>query len=265
MRKIALSVVAWAALMLAAQAGAQTPPKPAEPNFKPSDTLAFWDKGCRNLSGNIEPGLQEEECRSIIVRFPSLDQLTADDKATYLVKRANARNALGKYADAIADYTEAFKYAPDEASIYFGRGRDHYLLRHTDLAIADFDQAISRWPEKDSSYAVMLQSRCIARVMAGKELDKADADCAGALGIKATDTTSIQMRGVIAFRQQRWSDAWNLFDTATELGKDPAYLYDRGVAALKAGRKDAGEADIAKAKAADPKVADSQAALGIAP
>src|SRR5690242_691282 len=104
-----MRVAAFALFALAGAASADPPPKPAEPNFQPGDALAIWDKGCRNLNGKMDPEAQESQCRSIIVRFPTLDQLTADDKATYLVKRADARTTLGKYADAIADYTEAFK------------------------------------------------------------------------------------------------------------------------------------------------------------
>ena len=56
------------------------------------------------------------------------------------------------------------------------------------------------------------------------------------------------------------------YDEALKANPDMAWShYGRGIAKLRIGQKEAGEADLAKAKALDPKLHERAKKLGIAP
>src|SRR5262249_13404605 len=71
----------------------------------------------------------------------------------YRVKRANSKSRHGMHAEAIADFDEAIRLAPGEASAYFHRGIEWYRNRDVDKAIFDFTKAIDLDTNSVSSYA----------------------------------------------------------------------------------------------------------------
>jgi lipoprotein NlpI len=66
--------------------------------------------------------------------------------------RGNARSAKGDVAAAIADYDEAIKLDPKNASALTNRGTSHIEKGDADAAFADFDEAIKRNPRYASAY-----------------------------------------------------------------------------------------------------------------
>ena len=66
--------------------------------------------------------------------------------------RGNAHSAKGDFAAAIADYDEAIKLDPKNASALTNRGTAHSEKGDADAALADFDEAIKRNPRYASAY-----------------------------------------------------------------------------------------------------------------
>jgi tetratricopeptide (TPR) repeat protein len=97
-----------------------------------------------------------------VERFKRADYPGAIEDFTQVIKkqknlaeayhnRAYAYQMLGKYDQAIADYTEAIKYKVDPET-YTGRANVYLLKENYNLAIADYDQAIEIKPEDTILY-----------------------------------------------------------------------------------------------------------------
>jgi tetratricopeptide (TPR) repeat protein len=76
--------------------------------------------------------------------------------------RGLARMKLGKYPEAVEDYTRALERAPD-ADIYQHRGWAHFFAEAWKLALRDFSKAIELDPAAGDAYT----GRGLARVMLG--------------------------------------------------------------------------------------------------
>jgi tetratricopeptide (TPR) repeat protein len=89
--------------------------------------------------------------------------------------RGLARMKLGKFAEAVDDYTQALERAPD-GELYQHRGWAHFFAEAGKLALRDFSKAIALDPEAPDAYT----GRGLARVMLG-EYREAVADAEAAL------------------------------------------------------------------------------------
>ncbi len=65
---------------------------------------------------------------------------------------AYAAYEAGDYGRAIADYSEAIRLKPDDASAYYNRGNAYRAKGDNGRAIADYDQAIRLKPDYASAY-----------------------------------------------------------------------------------------------------------------
>jgi tetratricopeptide (TPR) repeat protein len=94
----------------------------------------------------------------------AFDDCVRGGKATSDVFRCRglARMKLGKYPEAVDDYTRALERAPD-AGIYQHRGWAHFFSDAWKLALRDFARAIELDPEASDAYT----GRGLARVMLG--------------------------------------------------------------------------------------------------
>jgi Flp pilus assembly protein TadD len=98
------------------------------------------------------------------------------------------------------------------------------------------------------------------------DLDKAMADCQGALRRLPTDWGALDGRAFINLRQGASDKAIADFDQALKLQTKNAWpYYGRGLAELKQGRADAAKADIAAATAINPNIAKAAGRYGLAP
>src|SRR5439155_5090027 len=101
-----------------------------------------------------------------------------EQKADIFRGRGLARMKLGKYPEAVEDYTRALERAPD-ADIYQHRGWAHFFSDAWKLALRDFAKAIELDPEAGNAYT----GRGLARVMLG-DYRKAVSDAEVALARK---------------------------------------------------------------------------------
>lgn len=217
--------------------------------------------------------------------------------ATAFNNRASAYYGQRDYARAIADYDQAIRLNPQSAKALNNRGLAYRAQRDYARAIADFDQAIRLNPQYAEAFnnrglAFRAQSdharafadfdraaelepqagarqneRCWARAVAGQQLDIARAACNRAIALAGDDAERggfLDSRGLVGLKQQRWQEAWNDYDAALRAAPDAAhYLYGRGIAALRLGRRAEGQADLSRAAAVDANVAAAYTGYGI--
>jgi serine/threonine-protein kinase len=100
---------------------------------------------------------------------------TGGEKTSDLFRgRGRARMKLGKYPEAVADYTRALELAPD-GDLYQHRGWAHFFADAWKLALRDFSKAIELTPALSDAYT----GRGLAHVMLGHYRDAArDAEAA---------------------------------------------------------------------------------------
>lgn len=152
---------------------------------------------------------------------------------------------------------------PDKLALAFGqRGRAYSAQKEYANAIADFDQAGKLAP----NYSVWQNDRCWWRAVANRELDVARAACDAALSLSPKSAGTLDSRGLVGLRQGRFLDAWDDYDGATSLSPNsPTSLFGRGVALLGLGRSQEGQADIARATQLDSRIAQTYASYGVTP
>jgi lipoprotein NlpI len=83
--------------------------------------------------------------------------------------RAAAYSALGRQAEAVADYDRLLAIEPKTALAYDRRGSEHFKLGHMDKAIDDFDRFLRFHPEEEPGH----WRRGIAYYYAGRYQDGA--------------------------------------------------------------------------------------------
>ena len=219
--------------------------------------------------------------------------------ARYYYDRAMARLAYRQPVLAIGDLDEALKYDPGDVRALMIRGELYLAQRDEPKARADFDAALKVSPDapglpleiaaaygragqfetavklygawidahpKASNRAAVLESRCWTRATWGKELDAGLADCDAAAkgGLRTSD--EMEARGITLLRLGRIDEALNEFDAAIRAQPKAAWaLYGRGLARLKKGQKEAGEADLAAAREIAPGLPQQARRFGLAP
>jgi tetratricopeptide (TPR) repeat protein len=105
-------------------------------------------------------------------------ELGGGDKSDIFRGRGLARMKLGKYPEAVEDYTRALERAPD-ADIYQHRGWAHFFADAWKLAVRDFSKALELNPEESNVYT----GRGLARAMLGYSRE-AVTDAEAALRLK---------------------------------------------------------------------------------
>lgn len=176
--------------------------------------------------------------------------------------RANLLVDDGQFARAIADYDQALRLDPAFSPIYGGRAVAHAGLGDFDASMADFREAMRLQPDDPE----LLNSFCWRFGIAGRELDQARAACDSSLRLRPEDAPTLDSRGLVGLKQQRYAEAWADYDAAVRLDPQQAsFLYGRGIAALRLGRTEEGRADLERASEMDPTIAATYAAHGVEP
>ena len=177
-------------------------------------------------------------------------------------------SVLGKFRLADDDPTgaipaleKAVQIEPDNPQPHELRAEAYDLVGRYDEAVKDLDALIAKFPGN----AELLMTRCRVRAMAGRELDRALADCkAGAeLDLSAS---ALDERGFVKLRMGRYAEAIADYDAALKLIPSSAdALYGRGLAERLSNAAEAGSEDIATANKLDPKIAARFARYGVIP
>lgn len=213
---------------------------------------------CNNATGEIEAREVERACTTII----RSDQATSPARAFAYRQRGAMRLAQGNQAAALEDFSAAIEHNPHFAVAYMSRAAIYETQSEFERAIADYDEVVRLAPEMAGAY----NARCWLRARAGRRLDLAEADCERALELSGGAAAAYDTRGMLRLRTERFEDAWQDYNAALVREQGNAhYLYGRGIAALRLGRTQEGQADLAAARAADSAVAASYESYGVTP
>ncbi|HWI86412.1 MAG TPA: aspartyl protease family protein [Sphingomonas sp.] len=222
----------------------------------PDDVDLLWQRA--ELNGQArQPAKVIDDLNQILKINP--DHLDA------LLMRASVRLAMDKGSDIRPDVDAAAKAAPIASIRRLQIAGLYDQLGEYGPAIEQLDLWIAKHPDDNKKW-MALNSRCWDRAMAGKDLDRALADCNAALRIAPHNPAFLDSRGMARVRMGDYAKAIIDYDEALKLVPDIAWShYGRGIARLRLGQKAAGEADLAKAHEIDPKLREKATRLGIVP
>jgi tetratricopeptide (TPR) repeat protein len=191
-------------------------------------------------------------------------KLSGNDLARVYLNHGLGNVRRGLTNRAIEDFNQAIAIDPTFNPGYVDRGTAYLALFDYAHALQDLDHADQVKPDD----AVILVNRCRARGEWGQELDKARADCDRALALNPSQLgfTVYMTRALVRYRQGDNDGA--VADATAGLAimhGDPWGLYVRGLARIRSGDVETGNADIANARAASAGVADLFAKFGVTP
>jgi tetratricopeptide (TPR) repeat protein len=186
--------------------------------------------------------------------FPQIAE-NFDGRATILAEKGNYRAAIG-------DYTAALKLQ-NSGYVAVNRGIVYLRLKEYDNALADYRRGSSF----DSKDATDFERRCFARGVVG-DLHRALSDCEESLRRRTNSAFTTGSRGFAHLKLGRIDEAIADFSIAVDRLRPtvlevPLFRYGRGIARLKKGDVEGGNADIAAAKNAWPEIAETFARLGV--
>lgn len=171
--------------------------------------------------------------------------------APALIGRAAVHALVGQDDLALRDLDAAIALQPNNAWTYYNRGYVHFVQQRYESAIADYSAAIDR----DSTLGLAYNNRCLTRAVAGRDLVPALADCDRALRLMPLNLDVRETRGFIYLKLGDPTIAIVEYNAALDVDASrPLALYGRGLAYLRIGRRDQGEADRAAARALDPAI-----------
>lgn len=265
--------------------------------------------------------------------IPQADEGPPPADADAFGRRGAARAARGALKEALADFDQAVKLAPENSEWLRGRAQLHERMRQPVQALDDLDNALKAKPDDidahlmravlrrrldrgadisldvdaavaaaskssdrrlaiagmydsigdypraiaqydlwiaahrdDNRRPIALNGRCWSRALSGANLDLALKDCNAALSGMPHNPSFLDSRGLVRLRMGDYPHAIADYDEALAANDKIGWShYGRGIAKLRLGQKEAGEADLAKAKALDADVPDQAKKLGIVP
>ena len=144
--------------------------------------------------------------------------------AQALYQRGAGHAAMGEYTEAVRDYTQALKFAPDSSDALYNRGGAYSKLGRWDDALADFNALLKIVPNDPNTYYAR------AWIHAQRGEDKAAiADLDRVLEIAPDDQEALLDRGGMNIRAGRYDDAARDFGQLLKLDpKAAAAAYNRG-------------------------------------
>lgn len=169
----------------------------------------------------------------------------------------------GKDADARTELAAAAKAASPAAGTRVTIGEIYVSLGDYDQGVAEFDQWVKTHPG-DIGIPNVENSRCWARALAGRELDKAVADCNAAIKARPKNANYLDSRALAEFRAGSLDKALADYEAALKLDPNLSWsLYCRGLVKRAKGDKASGQADMDAALKRDPDIAKRAKGYGL--
>jgi len=176
--------------------------------------------------------------------------------------RGQLHDLAGEHDQAIADFSSSIGWNPHEAGAFYARGDAYEDVGQNDKAAADYAEGVKLGGETPAKQADL----CWQRAARGRPLDRALKNCAAALRSDPENSQWLDIRGFLHFRMQDYAAAIADLDLVSKAKpRDAGALFIRGLAKLRAGDAQAGNADIKAAESIDYHVAETYAVFGIVP
>jgi tetratricopeptide (TPR) repeat protein/predicted aspartyl protease len=222
--------------------------------LQPGDPEHFYDRAVLRMRGR-QPTLAMGDLDQALKLKPDLVKA--------LLLRGELRLGAGDPSGAEADFQAALTHDPGDldtghfiAATYVENGRFEPALAH-------YDRMLGQHPN-DADSPELLNGRCWARALWGRELDKALADCDEALRRQPRNPAFLDSRGLTHLRRGEFDSAISDYSVALKAQpKLPWSLYGRGLAKAKTGDAAGAAADLQAADSLAPELRKKAAKFGI--
>jgi tetratricopeptide (TPR) repeat protein/predicted aspartyl protease len=223
----------------------------------PDDASYFYQRAIVEFELHMPKPAADDLDRALTLRPEYLDALLA---------RADYRRLNRDEAGALADLDKADRAAMREddmrlrlAGFYGSLYRPEQVITQTDLWLTVHEQ--------DARAPAAYNERCWARGLLDRDLDQALRDCNA--GLRRSPPYAAQLldsRGLVYLRRREFNKAIADYDAVLKTNPKMAWsLYGRGIAELRNGSTEKGQADIAAAKVLAPQLPDRAQQFGIVP
>jgi len=177
--------------------------------------------------------------------------------------RASARLRTGDKAGSRADLATLDRVLADASDMRLSMGGYYQEMDDPASAIPQYDRWIAAHPA-DNRIPMALNSRCWARALIGKDLDKAISDCDRALRLRPKTAAFLDSRGLARLRNGDLDKALADYNTALALEPKLAWsLYGRGLVEHRKGMTAQARADIDAAIALDKDLPEEIKKIGL--
>ncbi len=234
------------------------------------DALADLDRACEldpaSAAYRTQRGLVQELLKNKDKALQDFDKALALDPAQ---AEARFHRAWWRAADhdrdgALQDLAALDKTLAPQAAMRLAMAQLYARLDEQALAVPQLDAWIEAHPN-DRALGAAYNSRCWARMVMNRELDRAYKDCDEAVDGDSKNAAFLDSRGWVYVRQGKFRKAIDDFDRSLALRPAAAgTLYGRGLARLRMGQKELGQADIDVAVKAQPGIEESMKHIGLA-
>ncbi|HZX70232.1 MAG TPA: tetratricopeptide repeat protein [Rhodanobacter sp.] len=180
----------------------------------------------------------------------SLDPKNADA----LLMRAEFRLVHKDRRGAAADVTAASALVPAGSTQARSIASLYIQLDQPAKALPMLDDWI-RLHGQDAMLGPVLNTRCWARSLSNQMLDDALRDCRKAIKRDGENPTYLDSLGLVQLRLGHYADSIKAYEQALAQSPHSAWSrYGLGLAKIRSGQSDAGNADLVAARALDPKI-----------
>ena len=211
---------------------------------------ADWMGDCRGERG---PEVRLPACGEIIAN-PGFGPAA---KALAYRYRGEVRSEAGAFGQAIADFSEAIRLAPDDADAFAGRGWARFSMKEITDAIRDFDQAIRLSPGAANFYL----ERGHLHLVNG-DLDASVRDLTEAINLNPGSASAHNNRGLALRKKGDLDGALRDYDEAIAINPAYALAYaNRGYLEEGRGEKAPAIADLRQALLLDSSLIGAREAL----
>jgi tetratricopeptide (TPR) repeat protein len=177
-----------------------------------------------------------------------------------LVDRAALKAGTGDHDGAVADLDRALSVQPANAVALYNRGFSRFARLQYERAIADYTAAITINPD----FGMALNNRCLSRVVVGRELDEARADCRRAIGLLPHRADVQETQGFVHLKLDEPKEAFAHYTAALKIdARRPLALFGRGIARERLGDAAGARADKRDALALNSRVEHDFSLFGV--
>lgn len=178
--------------------------------------------------------------------------------------RAELRFARKDFTGAASDAAVASAAAPAGSSRARSIAALYIQLDQPAAALPILDDWI-RLHSDDALLGSVLNERCWARALSNQMLDDALKDCRKAIRRDGAHAAYLDSLGLVELRLGQYAESIKAYEQATTLMPRSAWSrYGLGLAKVRSGQTDAGNADLAAARALDPQIEARATKFGLA-
>ena len=225
--------------------------------LEPKEARHLYDRALARLR-NRQPVLALADLDKAITLKP--------DDVDALLLRAGLSMSRGKQAEGRRDLEAAARLGAKDGTVRLQVAQTYSAAKMYEAALPEFDAAIALLPRAGVLTMSALNGACWGRTLLNRELEKALAECNGAVKLGPNVAQVLDSRGLVHLRLGQNDAAIDDYDDALRRRPKADWsLYGRGLAKQRKGQRAEGDADIAAALALNPGMTAEFKRYGIIP